>query len=59
MATLMEDAHQKVRSILTQKRAILERIAKILLEQEVLEGEELKGLMAEVQGEQLPVVGGP
>ena len=51
MATLMEDAHQKVRSILTQKRAILERIAKILLEQEVLEGEELKGLMAEVQGE--------
>ena len=58
MATLMEDAHQKVRSILTQKRAILERIAKILLEQEVLEGEELKGLMAEVQGEQLPVVGG-
>jgi len=58
MATLMEDAHQKVRFILTQKRAILERIAKILLEQEVLEGEELKGLMAEVQGEQLPVVGG-
>jgi cell division protease FtsH len=60
MATLMEDAHQKVRFILTQKRAILERIAKILLEQEVLEGEELKGLVAEVQGqgEQLPVVGG-
>ena len=58
MATLMEDAHQKVRFILTQKRAILERIAKILLEQEVLEGEELKGLMAEVQGEQLPVISG-
>ena len=56
MATLMEDAHQKVRFILTQKRAILERIAKILLEQEVLEGEELKGLMAEVQGQQLPVI---
>jgi cell division protease FtsH len=56
MATLMEDAHQKVRFILTQKRTILERIAKILLEQEVLEGEELKGLMAEVQGQQLPVI---
>jgi len=58
MATLMEDAHQKVRFILTQKRTILERIAKILLEQEVLEGEELKGLMAEVQGQQLPVISG-
>jgi cell division protease FtsH len=51
MATLMEAAHQKVRSILTEKRAILERIAKILLEHEVLEGEELKRLMAEMKGE--------
>ena len=50
MATIMEEAHQKVRFILTEKRDILERIASILLEQEVIEGEELKQLIAEVQG---------
>jgi cell division protease FtsH len=49
MATLMEDAHQKVRSILTEKRDILERIATVLLEQEVIEGEAIKKLAAEVK----------
>lgn len=49
MAALMEDAHQKVRSILTEKRDILERIATVLLEQEVIEGEAIKELAAEVK----------
>jgi cell division protease FtsH len=45
----MEEAHQKVRFILTEKRDVLERIAGVLLEQEVIEGEALKQLIAEVQ----------
>jgi cell division protease FtsH len=49
MATLMDDAHQKVRSILTEKREILERIATVLLEQEVIEGEAVKKFAAEVK----------
>jgi cell division protease FtsH len=49
MATIMEEAHQKVRFILTEKRDILERIAGVLLEQEVIEGDALKQLIAEVQ----------
>jgi cell division protease FtsH len=49
MAAIMEEAHQKVRFILTEKRDVLERIAGVLLEQEVIEGEALKQLIAEVQ----------
>jgi cell division protease FtsH len=53
MATIMEEAHQKVRFILTEKRDLLERVAAILLEQEVIEGEQLKEMVNEVK-ERLP-----
>jgi cell division protease FtsH len=49
MATIMEEAHQKVRFILTEKRDLLERVAAILLEQEVIEGEQLKQMVNEVK----------
>jgi cell division protease FtsH len=41
MARLLEEAHQRVRAIVEQKKGLLERLAKVLLEREVLEGEEL------------------
>ncbi|QCQ21020.1 ATP-dependent zinc metalloprotease FtsH [Desulfoglaeba alkanexedens] len=49
MAVLMEEAHQKVRFILMEKREYLDRLASILLEKEVLEGEELKRFAEEVR----------
>jgi cell division protease FtsH len=41
IARLLEEAHQRVRTIVEQKKGLLERLAKVLLEREVLEGGEL------------------
>jgi cell division protease FtsH len=45
---IMGEAHQEARSILSERRDYLERLAKILLEKESIEGEELKKFSAEV-----------
>ena len=42
---IVEEAYEEVRTILTEKKEILVRIAKLLLEKEVLEGDELKNLL--------------
>ena len=42
IAGIIEEAHQSVRKILTQQRSMLEKLAKILLEKESIDGEELK-----------------
>jgi cell division protease FtsH len=52
MGIIMEEAHQKVRFILTEKRDLLERVAGILLEQEVIEGDILKQVAQEVKDRQ-------
>jgi cell division protease FtsH len=44
---IMEKAHQRAREILKEKKAQLDKVAKILLEREVITGEELKKLVAE------------
>jgi cell division protease FtsH len=54
MARLLEEAHQRVRSIVEQKKGLLERLAKVLLEREVLEGEELAEFAREARGEGSP-----
>jgi cell division protease FtsH len=46
---IIEGAHQVARSILIQNQALLETTARRLLSQEVLEGEELRSLLAQVQ----------
>jgi cell division protease FtsH len=46
---IMGEAHQEARSILSERRDYLERLAKILLEKESIEGEELKKFSAEVK----------
>jgi cell division protease FtsH len=52
VSRIIEEAHEKTRSILKEQRDNLERIARILLEKEVLEGEELKQITAEVKARQ-------
>jgi cell division protease FtsH len=43
--TIIEQAYEEVRTILSDKRDLLVRMAKLLLEKEVLEGDELKALL--------------
>ncbi len=47
---LLHATHERVRRILTDRRAILEQIARRLLDKEVMEGDELRALLAEAQG---------
>jgi cell division protease FtsH len=42
---ILEEAHERVRRILTQKRAVLDEVAQHLLEKEVMEGDELRALL--------------
>src|SRR5208337_1013937 len=45
---IIEDSHRNAREILTSQRSMLEKLAKILLEKESMEGEELKKFVEEV-----------
>jgi len=45
VAALVERAHQRAREVLERQRAVLSKTAKILLEKEVLEGEELRAIL--------------
>ncbi|MGQ9687430.1 MAG: ATP-dependent zinc metalloprotease FtsH [Desulfobaccales bacterium] len=47
VSALVERAYSRAKDILTAKRDVLERVAKVLLEKEVLEGEELRRLLNE------------
>ncbi len=49
IAGIIEETHQDVRKILTQQRNMLEKLAKILLEKESIDGEELKKFLDEVK----------
>jgi cell division protease FtsH len=49
---IVEEAYEEVRIILTEKKEILVRIAKLLLEKEVLEGDELRNLLDGIVPEQ-------
>ena len=43
---ILEDAHEHARRTLTERKELLERLASRLLEQEVLEGDELRALLS-------------
>jgi cell division protease FtsH len=43
---ILDEQHERVREILARRRAALERLGKVLLEREVLEGDELRNLLA-------------
>jgi cell division protease FtsH len=44
---IVDEAHARARKILTAKKKILDKVAQILLEREVIKGEELKQLVSE------------
>jgi cell division protease FtsH len=44
---ILESAHERVRAILTQRRAVLDEVARQLLDKEVMEGDELRSLLRE------------
>jgi cell division protease FtsH len=43
---IVSHAHQEARRILREQRELLERVTRRLLEQEVMEGEELRAMIA-------------
>jgi cell division protease FtsH len=45
VAALVDRAHRRARDVLEKERAVLEKAARILLEKEVLEGEELREIL--------------
>ena len=49
---ILDQQHERVREILTRRRAALERLGKVLLEREVLEGDELRALLAGAEAEE-------
>jgi len=46
---LLEEAHDTARRVLTDHRHLLETVTRLLLDKEVIEGEELKGLIAKAE----------
>jgi cell division protease FtsH len=45
VARVIEEAHQRVRRILAEKREVLEKLARLLLEKEVIQGGELRRML--------------
>ncbi len=48
---ILDEQHERVLAILTRRRGALERLGKILLEREILEGDELRDLLAASEAE--------
>jgi cell division protease FtsH len=48
---ILDEQHERVLAILTRRRSALERLGKILLEREILEGDELRDFLAASEAE--------
>jgi len=51
---LLDDAHDRARSVLNERRHLLELVTRRLLEKEVIEGDELKELIAQSIAQPVP-----
>jgi cell division protease FtsH len=47
---ILDDAHDRARRLITERRSLLEAITRRLLEKEVIEADELKQIIKEVEG---------
>jgi len=47
ISTVMEQTHQRVRNILSERRKVLDKLAHLLSEKEIVQGEELRQLLSE------------
>jgi ATP-dependent Zn protease len=50
VSSLITHAHGRAREILEGKRLVLDRVAKLLLDQEIIEGDELRRMLGEEAG---------
>jgi cell division protease FtsH len=46
ISKIIEEAHERVREILSQRRKVLDELAHLLLEKEVVQGEELRAMLS-------------
>ena len=51
---LLDDAHDRARQVLNERRQLLEMVTRRLLEKEVIEGEELQELIAQSAAQPVP-----
>jgi cell division protease FtsH len=51
---LLDEAHDTARRVLTDQRDLLEKVTRRLLEKEVIEGDELKELIAQSAAQPVP-----
>jgi cell division protease FtsH len=51
---LLEDAHDRARTVITERRHLLELVTRRLLEKEVIESDELKELIAQSDAQPVP-----
>jgi len=47
ISAVIEQAHQRVRNILSERRNILDNLARLLSEKEIVQGDELRQLLAD------------
>jgi cell division protease FtsH len=52
---VIEEAHQRVRKILSERRKVLDELARLLSEKEVVQGLELRKMLGKAPGEAEPV----
>jgi cell division protease FtsH len=55
IARFVEEAHQRVRKILTERRTVLDKLAKLLSEKESVQGEELRAMLGTAERLKPPV----
>ena len=49
ISRVMEEAHERVRKILSERRKILDDLAHLLLEKEIVQGEELRKMLGKIE----------
>ncbi len=49
ISRVVEDSHQRVRGILGEKREVLNQLAKLLLEKEIVQGDEMRAMMGKTK----------
>jgi cell division protease FtsH len=47
ISSVMEESHQRVRKILSERRQVLDELAHLLSEKEVVQGQELRQMLSE------------
>jgi cell division protease FtsH len=49
ISKVVEDTHQRVRGILGEKRGVLNQLAKLLLEKEIVQGDEMRAMLGKTK----------